>query len=132
MPPFARLPPALLQPLRRTMSSSPSFKQAPKVTRSTALEADQAKWLELRRLDWQDQTGKEASYVVASARLATMLDARTASADFWLFLFVRRTARLGVCVAQDARQGRRRRSVPPLSELPSPPVAHAFLLVLPP
>ncbi|KAK5123780.1 hypothetical protein LTR85_002416 [Meristemomyces frigidus] len=42
--------------------------QAPKITRISPLSADEAKWTELQKIEWQDQTGKDRIWEAAARK----------------------------------------------------------------
>ncbi|CAF9929273.1 MAG: hypothetical protein GOMPHAMPRED_005355 [Gomphillus americanus] len=42
--------------------------QAPKITRISPLSPDEAKWTELRKIEWTDQTGKERIWEAAARK----------------------------------------------------------------
>lgn len=44
---------------RTIMSSTPSHKQKPDVLSSEVLDADEAKWIEIRKLNYVDEDGKK-------------------------------------------------------------------------
>lgn len=48
--------------------SASTMAQAPKITRISPLSPDEAKWTELRKIEWTDQTGKERIWEAAARK----------------------------------------------------------------